>query len=247
MTRPASALERNLGYRFRDEALLLAALTPPWLKQGPNNQRLEFLGDSVLALCVSLLVYREHPDWPEGSLTKLRGLMICADALHAWAEALGVELAAEPDLGSRKKSHATHRNALADAMEALLAAMYLDLEAQGEVPVPKVLALVERRFLAQIRSAYVGIWESRDSKTTLQERGAVLGLAPPAYELLEQSGPDHAPTFRVRATLGAFEAEASAGTVKRAQAEAARLLLGILPAAGKHPSGEGVKLHRHGP
>jgi len=234
--RPASALELNLGYQFRDAALLQAALTPPWLKQGSNNQRLEFLGDSVLALCVSLLVYREHPDWPEGSLTKLRGLMICADALHAWAEDLGVTLAAEPDLGSRRKSHATHRNALADAMEALLAAMYLDLEARGEVPLSKVLALVERRFLKQIRAAFVGIWEAKDSKTTLQERGAVLGLAPPAYELLEQSGPDHAPTFKVRATLGAFVKEASAGTVKRAQAEAARLLLEILPGSGKASS-----------
>jgi len=74
----------------------------------------------------------------------------------------------------------------------------------------------------------VGIWETKDSKTTLQERGAVLALPPPTYELMERTGPDHAPSFKVRAALGDHEAIASAGTLKRAQAEAARLLLGIL-------------------
>lgn len=230
--RSPSALEQKLGYRFHDEARLHAALTPPWEDRGPDNQRLEFLGDSILTLCVSLLVYREHPDWPEGSLTKLRGLMVCTDALHAWALDLGVELRQGPR--APRKVVPGLRNALADAVEAILAAMFLDLEAAGAAPLPEVLALVERRFLEQIRSAYVGIWEAKDSKTTLQERGAALGLPPPRYELLEQTGPGHAPTFKVRAAMGAYGAEASAGTVKRAQAEAARVLLGLLPA--KPPS-----------
>jgi ribonuclease-3 len=225
--RTPTALERRLGYTFLDPARLEDALTPPWEDHGPDNQRLEFLGDSVLHLCVSVVLYREHPGWPEGSLTKLRGLIVCTDALHAWAQDLGVELR----VGKRgpRKAHAGLRNALADAMEAILAAMFLDLQARGEAPLPPLQALVERRFLDQIRAAYVGVWEEKDSKTTLQERTAALGLPRPGYELLEQSGPDHAPTFKVRVAVGAFEAVAAAGTVKRAQAEAARVLLGLLP------------------
>jgi len=225
--RPPSPLEAALAYTFRDEALLRTALTPPSSGLFPDNQRLEFMGDSILDLCVSLMAYREHPSWPEGSLSKLRGLMVCTDALHAWALDLGVELVAGPR--SPRKGGASQRNALADAMEALLAAVFLDVQAAGGNPLEGVLALVERRFLEQVRAAYVGIWEARDHKTTLQERVAALGLPPPAYELLERQGPDHAPTFTVRTVVGGFEAVGRAGNLKGAQMEAARLLLASLP------------------
>jgi ribonuclease-3 len=74
----------------------------------------------------------------------------------------------------------------------------------------------------------VGIWETRDSKTTLQERAAAMALPPPVYELLQRSGPDHAPSFTVQVRLGERTATATAGTLKRAQTEAARLLLEAL-------------------
>lgn len=223
----ASPLEEKIGYRFQDATLLRTALTPPSAGLAPDNQRLEFMGDSVLHVCVSMLVYREHPQWSEGALSKLRGMMVCTDALHAWALDLGVELVQGPR--SPRKTTAGLRNALADGMEAILAAIFLDLQACGQPPFEGLLAIVEARFLAQIRAAYLGIWEARDSKTTLQERGAALGLPPPAYELVERAGPDHAPTFTVRATVGAFQAQACAGNLKSAQAEAARLLLEGLP------------------
>jgi ribonuclease III len=232
--RTPTALEAGLGYVFRDETLLRTALTPPSAGLVPDNQRLEFLGDSVLHLCVSFLVYREHPSWPEGSLSKLRGLMVCTDALHAWALELGVALEKGPR--SPKKASPSLRNALADAMEALLAAIFLDLQARGEAPLEGVRAIIEGRFLEEIRAAYVGIWEAKDSKTTLQERGAVFGLPPPRYELLERTGPDHAPSFTVRVAVGGFEATGTAGTLKRAQMEAARLLLLTLPFLGKASS-----------
>jgi ribonuclease-3 len=117
-------------------------------------------------------------------------------------------------------------------MEAILAAVFLDQKEQGREPLDEVFRIVEGRFLGQIQAAYVGVWETRDSKTTLQERGAVLALPLPTYELLEQTGPGHAPTFRVRVRMGELEAEASAGTMKGAQAEAARLLLLNLPPPG---------------
>jgi ribonuclease-3 len=242
LSRTPTGLEQKLGYQFQDEALLQIALTPPSAGLACDNQRLEFLGDSVLHLCVSLLVYREHPDWPEGPLSKLRGLMVCADALHEWALELGVKLEKGPR--SPRKAGAGDRNARADAMEAILAAVFLDqkgsgsdpLAAERHDPLAAVFRIVEGRFLGQIKAAYEGIWETKDSKTTLQERGAVLAMPPPAYELIEQTGPDHAPTFRVRVRMGTLEAEASAGTLKGAQAEAARLLLLNLPAPGNPAS-----------
>jgi len=233
----SKSLETRLGYRFRDPALLAQALTPPSAGLPADNQRLEFLGDSVLHLCVTTLVYREHPTWAEGALSKLRGMLVCTDALHAWAEALGLTLVRGPR-SPRKRGAVELRNPLADAVEALLAAIYLDASACGEEALAVVLAIVERRCLAEIQRAYPGVWETRDTKTTLQERGAALALAPPRYELVERAGPDHAPSFTVRVTLGAWEATATASTLKRAQAEAAgRLLQGLATVPGK-PSSE---------
>ena len=85
----ADPLEARLGYHFRDPLLRTQALTPPSAGLPEDNQRLEFLGDSVLHLCATLLVYREHPGWAEGALSKLRGMLVCTDALHAWALDLG--------------------------------------------------------------------------------------------------------------------------------------------------------------
>lgn len=224
---PGPDLEGRLGHRFRDPALLRAALTPPSAGLPADNQRLEFLGDSVLHLCVSLLVYREHPGWAEGALSKLRGMLVCTDALHQWAQDLGLELARGPR-SPRKASPASLRNPLADAVEALLAAVFLDVQAGGGDALGAVRAIVERRFLAEVQGAYPGVWETRDSKTTLQERAAALGLPPPAYELRQRSGPDHAPAFTVQVRLGDRSATATAGTLKGAQAEAARNLLASL-------------------
>ncbi len=220
----AAALEAGLGYRFRDAGLLRTALTPPSAGLPGDNQRLEFLGDSVLHLCVSTLVYREHPEWAEGALSKLRGLLVCTDALHAWAKDLGIELGRGPR-SPRKAGAVDLRNPLADAVEALLAAVFLDVQAQGGDALGVVQGIVERRFLREIQEAFMGIWESRDSKTTLQERAAALALPPPVYELLERAGPDHAPTFTVQVRLGDRSACAAASTLKRAQTAAARALL----------------------
>ncbi len=224
-----SALEAGLGYRFQDPALLRAALTPPSAGLAADNQRMEFLGDSVLHLCASLLVYREHPQWAEGALSKLRGMLVCTDALHQWARDLGIQLLRGPR-SPRKAGAVDQRNPLADAMEAVLAAVFLDAQAQGADPLATVLAIVERRCLEEIKQAFVGVWETQDSKTTLQERAAALALPPPVYRLMERSGPDHAPAFTVRAQLGGRSATATAGTLKGAQAEAARILLQSLPA-----------------
>ena len=217
-------LEARLGYRFRNPDLLATALTPPSAGLPEDNQRMEFLGDSVLHLCATLLVYREHPGWAEGALSKLRGMLVCTDALHEWAQDLGVRLARGPR-SPRKRGAVDLRNPLADAVEALLAAVFQDATAVGEDGLAAVLAIVEARCLPEIRRAFPGVWEARDTKTTLQERGATLQLSPPVYELVTREGPDHAPVFTVKVTLGERQATASASTLKRAQAAAAGVLL----------------------
>jgi ribonuclease-3 len=224
----SSPLEARLGHRFQDRALLKAALTPPSAGLPEDNQRLEFLGDSILNLCVSAMACREQPQWDEGALSKLRGLLVCTDALHAWAVDLGIVLERGPRSARKGKAAADPRKALADAVEALLAAVFLDVQGRAGDPLAAVQAIIERRFLKETQAAYMGVWETRDSKTTLQERAATLGLPPPAYEQLERTGPDHAPTFTVEVRLGEQRARASASTLKRAQSAAARALLQAL-------------------
>jgi dsRNA-specific ribonuclease len=159
-------------------------------------------------------------------MSKLRGLLVCTTSLRDWGQELELQLEVGPR--SVKKTSGTHLGKpLADAMEAILAAIYLDAEKCGEDPLEPVMALVGSRFEATIRSAVPGIWESQDSKTTLQERASAAGLPAPVYELIERSGPDHEPCFSVRVRVGPHQSSGSAGTLKRAQSEAARNLLGM--------------------
>jgi ribonuclease III len=224
MTRSAKgALELALGYHFKDSNLLRMALTPPSTGIQPNNQRLEFMGDAILQFCISRILYREQPRWEEGALSKLRGMLVCTESLREWAQSLGLTLERGPR--SSKSTNTTQGKPLADALEALLAAVYLDAEQAGEDAIGAVLALIESRFTEVVRKATPDLWESRDTKTTLQERAAAASLPAPVYELLQRSGPDHQPRFQVRVKVGSYEAQAEAGTLKRAQIEAARILL----------------------
>lgn len=219
----SAGLEVRLGHVFRDPALLKEALTHASSGRGRDNQRLEFLGDALLNFCVALAIHRERPDWEEGPMSKLRGVLVCTEALHAWALDLGVDrllsVSGRGTLGPKP---------LADAVEALLAAVFLDVQAAGGDGTARVQALIEARHLAAIRTADPGLWARRDAKTTLQETAARMGLPAPDYTLLGQSGPGHAPRFSVRASAGSHTAEAEGGTRKKAETEAARRLLDLL-------------------
>jgi ribonuclease-3 len=219
-----SGLEKLLGYRFRDADLLALALTPPSAGLPRDNQRLEFLGDAVLQLCATRMVYDAHGDWREGDLSKLRERAVSTGALQAWAGELGVELARGPRSPAARPS----RKELADAVEALLAAVALDAEAAGEDGLTAVSKIVQARFGGMVANAGPDDWESSNAKTALQERAAALGLGPPEYELLKREGPEHAPAFTCRVRLGELEATAEGTTLKRAHKEAARKLLGLL-------------------
>lgn len=216
-----ATLQAALGHTFRDTALLDEALTHA-SSGGRDNQRLEFLGDALLNAAAAALIYRMRPDWEEGAMSKLRNLLVRTETLAAWAADLGVEL--RQSMGKAKSRMGA--KPMADALEALLGAVYLD---GGEEGFAAVTRLVETRFGCSIREAHEGLWAQADPKTTLQERAASLGLPKPVYTLLSQAGPDHAPRFRVQAAIGLKRSEAEGGSRKAAEVEAARHLLQQLP------------------
>lgn len=219
-------LEAQLGHRFADRALLREALTHISAGKGRDNQRLEFLGDALLNFAVALLLHRERPDWQEGSMSKFRGVLVRTDSLHQWALELGLDQALTAS--HPKKAPPMGAKPLADAMEALLAALYLDAQTTGQDGAAVVVALVERRFLDPIRAARPDAWTRMDPKTTLQEAAASLDRPAPVYGLIAQSGPGHAPLFTVSVTVGDLRSEASGATRKGAEAEAAQHLLDLL-------------------
>jgi ribonuclease-3 len=221
-----SALEARLGYRFRDRSLLQEALTHTSTRLARANQRLEFLGDALLNFTVALLLHRERPDWQEGPMSKLRGMLVRTESLHAWALDLGLDQALRA--AHPRKAPPMGAKPLADALEALLAALYLDAEGSGEDAAARVRALVELRFIASVREADQESWTRMDPKTHLQETVARLGQPPPVYTLEGRTGPGHAPLFRVRVSVGPLHTEAEGPTRKGAEGDAARRLLDLL-------------------
>ncbi|MFB4299884.1 ribonuclease III [Actinomadura sp. NTSP31] len=160
----------------------------------PTNERLEFLGDSVLGLVVTDTLFRGHPDLPEGQLAKLRAAVVNMRALAGVARALGVGAHIRLGRGEEGTGGRDKASILADTLEALIGAVYLD---QG---LDEASALVHRLFDALIaRSA--GLGAGLDWKTSLQELTAVEELGVPEYHVVE-SGPDHQKTFRASVRVG---------------------------------------------
>jgi ribonuclease-3 len=216
-------LEVRLGYRFNDPGLLREALTHASAGSPRDNQRLEFLGDALLNFTVALLLHRERPDWQEGSMSKFRGGLVRTESLHEWALDLGLDRALRAT--HPRKAPPMGPKPLADALEALLAAIYIDAQSTGEDGILPVRGLVEARFLEAIRKAQTGSWTQLDPKTHLQETAARLGLPAPVYTQVDMAGPGHAPRFTMQVTVGSHSAQAEGSTRKRAEGDAARRLL----------------------
>jgi len=225
-TEDLGELEARLGYGFRDRVLLKEALTHASASSTSDNQRLEFLGDALLNFAVALLLHRERPDWREGAMSKLRSMLVRTDSLHDWAQALGLDRALE-SAHPRKAVPMGHKP-LADALEAVLAAVFLDAQAAGADGTAAVLALVAARFLEPIRQARPEAWTRLDPKTHLQETVARLGLPAPVYTPAGLAGPGHAPRFTMAVSVGTLSAQAEGSTRKRAEGDAARRLLDLL-------------------
>lgn len=196
---------------------LVQALTHPSYanerRDSLDNQRLEFLGDAVLGFCVSDLIYRRFPQADEGTLTRLRAQLVNAEALAEWARATGVPEALRLGRGAGASGLRQSTNVLADAVEALIAACFLDVGLDRARSVCETI--VQARLDAFER---VG---ARDPKSELQEKLQAGGEQPPAYDLVESGGPAHERWFRVRVRAGGEVLGEGVGRSKRAAERAA--------------------------
>lgn len=215
-------LERKLGYRFRSGALLAEALRHSSYAnehrgaESVSNERLEFLGDSVLGFVTAEYLFARHPDSPEGELTRIRALLVCEDSLHEVAQRL--ELGRYLKLGNGEESCGgrTRPSILADATEAVFAAVYLDggIGAASAL-IHRVLLDTEREDAAEEKR--------RDYKTLLQELVQRTPSQQLAYRLTGESGPDHDKTFFFEVLLNGSVVGRGAGhSKKEAEQMAAR-------------------------
>jgi ribonuclease-3 len=209
-------LSEKLGYQFKDEALLKRALTHAGANAARSNERLEFLGDRVLALVVSDTLYRRYPDEDEGALTRRVHSLVRWEACAKVGEEIGLWehllLTRSEAAGGRSKGPI-----LGSALEAVIAAIYLD---GGMEPARAFIARWWEPMFADAGT------DSRDAKTRLQEWSQGRGKGAPVYTLKEQEGPDHAPRFVVEAKVTGFDAALGVGGSKRqAEQDAAAKLL----------------------
>ena len=206
----------KLGYRFKDSKLLVTALTHPSYggdHHVPDNQRLEFLGDAVLELAMSRLLYDANPDMPEGGLSRLRASLVREETLAIAAEKYHIGQEIRLSVGEERSGGRTKPSLLADAMEAVFASVYLDGGVQA------AFDLVERTI--DVRAAEGRDYDFRDAKTRLQELLQKDGRVP-EYELLSTEGPPHAPVFTSCVRVGSEVLGTGSGHTKRqAQQEAA--------------------------
>jgi len=189
----------------------------------PDNQRLEFLGDSVLGLCVSELLAAAHPDADEGKLTRMRSALVNGEALAAWARQVGVGACVAFGRGAKLGTEREQTNVLADAAEAIIAAVY---EARG---IDGARALV-RDVVGNLLDRADEL-SAADPKSALQERVQARGLPAPTYRVVDVRGPAHEQIFVVEVLVGDAPVARGEGRSKRlAERAAAASALNNLPA-----------------
>jgi ribonuclease-3 len=209
----------RLGYYFSNSDNLDRALTHS-SKGIENYERLEFLGDRVLGLVIAEILYRCFPFEKEGSLARRHSALACTETLAKIARDLdipGIVNASSAELASGGNKQ---DNLLADCMEAIIGAIFID---KGYVPCQEVITSLWGDRIYTLSQPPV------DSKTALQEWAQARGLPIPTYEIIERSGPDHAPQFKIRVSLqGIGPMEASAGTRRAAEKQVAQVMLDSL-------------------
>lgn len=225
-----AVLEARIGHSFTNRDLLPLALTHVSKANGPGRtgsyQRLEYLGDRVLGLAVADILYAAFPDADEGELSRrLAGLVrreTCAAIATAW------DVGPHLDLGPGEVQGGGRRNQtiLADVCEAILGAVYLDAD------FATARAIVQAAFRPEEDTAAP---RGRDAKSALQEWAMARGLPIPVYEVVERSGPDHAPVFRIAVRVEGVEAGHGTGSSKRLAEQAAAA--SVLARDGIHAEG----------
>ena len=213
-------LEIAIGYRFRNISLLQNALTHSsyanerWHNSLLSNERLEFLGDSVLGMLVAEYLYRNFPDRPEGELTRMRADMVCEQTLAAVANRIGLGEHLLLGHGEEQGGGRSRNSILADAMESVIAACFLDGGMEA------ALGIVQKFILVEVP---VKKLHNTDYKTGLQELVQRKKNQTLSYALVDQSGPDHNKQFVVEVSLnGTVVGKGTGSSKKRAEQEAAR-------------------------
>jgi len=213
------SFSERLGYEFSDPELLIEAIThPSFGGSGRNNQRMEFLGDRVLGLIMANALFDRLGHADEGTLAPQFNALVRKEACAEIAQK--IDLGACLKMGrSEMQSGGRRKQAiLADAMEAVIAAMYLDA---GFEPTRKAVLRLWSDLIDMAESV-----DARDAKTLLQEWAQARAMQPPVYSELSRSGPDHAPVFEIEAALENGEtAVAKAASKRQAQQIAAKELL----------------------
>ncbi len=222
MTRLAQA-EALLGHEFANRQLLAEALThrsAAGAKGHGSNERLEFIGDRVLGLIVAEWLIERFPAEREGALGPRLAALVSKPALAAVAEGNGLPALLTVAPGEAKRGVRERATVLADALEAMIGALYLDAGLAAA-----------RDFVRRVFGDVVDLQFAppKDPKTALQEWALKRAMALPAYEVMAQSGPSHLPQFTIRVSVGDASAAGTAGSKRAAEQEAAAILLGILP------------------
>lgn len=216
-----SKLEKKLGFKFNNQDLLLQSLTHrSYLNENPgfrldHNERLEFLGDAVLELVVTEYLYNHYPN-PEGELTNWRAALVKAETLAQIADDLEINGFLLLSRGEAKDTGRARHYILANAIEAIIGAMYLD---QGYKPVEE---FIKKNIIAHL-DEILAKGEHRDAKSVFQEEAQERVGITPTYEVIKEWGPDHAKNFLVGVYLnGDLIAEGEGLSKQEAQLEAAK-------------------------
>jgi ribonuclease-3 len=211
-----AAVETAIGYAFRDKGLLNQALTHRSLGEG-HNQRLEFLGDSVLGLLIAEMLYAMYPAEAEGDLSKRLVSLVNGEQLAGIARGWGIGDALNLSHSEEEQGGRENRSNLEDACEALLGAAYLD----GGLDAAR--GLIARFWQPHAHEMKA---PPKDPKTTLQEWAQARGLPLPEYVVMSAEGPSHAPVFIIEVRVdGLSPARSEAGNKKLAERKAAEAML----------------------
>ena len=213
-------LETAIGYRFQNISLLQNALTHSsyanerWHNSLLSNERLEFLGDSVLGMLVAEYLYRNFPNRPEGELTRMRADMVCEQTLAAAANRIGLGTHLLLGHGEEQGGGRNRNSILADAMESVIAACFLDGGMGAALKVVQQFILVE----VPVTKLHNADYKTKLQELVQQKKNQVL-----SYAMVGQSGPDHDKKFDVEVSLnGHVVGTGSGSSKKRAEQDAAR-------------------------
>lgn len=212
-------LASSVGYTFNDVSLLQQALTHR-SAPGSNNERLEFLGDAVLDFVISDEIYRAFPDAPEGDLSRLRASLVKKSSLASLATRIGVGDYLTLGGGERKSGGHRRNSILADTLEAIFGAVYLDSDYAAA-------AAVIKRVFGERLLEYPSINDLQDPKTRLQEWLQARGMDLPEYRLLQVTGKSHNQQFEIRCSIQkGSQMTVGTGTSRRkAEQDSARQML----------------------